>query len=1061
MRRSARLTTLSATALATFGLAGVAITGTAAAKSPARSGTPAFQPSQWVDPFIGTAPGDTDFGTGGGGGNVQPAAEVPFGMTQFGPRTEDPSTSGGYDHRSTTISGFPLTALSGAGCQDYNDFPIQPFVGDLTASPEKDLAAYRSSFDHASESASPGYYGVTLDKPQTKVEITAAKRANLARFTFPRSDKATLMIRSSVESGGSRNASFQVTGPHTIVGTVSDGGFCGSNARYTLHFAASFNRNFTAHGTWSGDNLHPGRSWAKGGKSGAYLRFDTTQRQTVTAKVAISWVDEAGARRNLAADAPDFDFNAMRAAAKQAWDRRLGRVKVGGGTTEQKRIFYTALYHTMVVPNTVSDSDGRYRGFDFKTHQTSGWTQYGNYSGWDVYRSWFSLTAIDSPRVASDFAQSLVVDGEQGGALPKWSTAMDEANVMTGDPGPPGVASAYAFGARRFDTASALKLMLKSALQPGVKNNQYEIRQGLQDYLDRGYIPMDPSTTLEDASSDFAISSFARALGDDAHADLLEAHSQNWQNLFNPGTGYVQPRTELGSFASPFDPGSNNNYVEGNAAQYTWMIPHNPAGLIAALGGEQAATARLDQYFTKLNAGPSEPYAFMGNEPSFNDAWLYNWVGQPAKTQAIARRTTLELFRDEPGGLVGNDDLGASSGWHVLGAIGLYPAIPGVGGLTVGSPLFPKITIKLRGGHKLVIKAPDASATTPYVQSLKLDGRKIQRTWLDWKRLSKGATLKFNLGPQPTKWAQNYRPPSFQGGQDAGIGYLTTDAAYLAPGESTTFSLGVQNLRDRALTVTWSPDLPSGVTLTGPSGSNGLTIPAGARKQVTLTVKAAADAADGAKVVDLGLKATDGSQLPPAVLRVAVARPGDLVPYMDNAGVSRDAHPGEGNFDSQGWSYSADALAAKGITPGSTVPASGFAFAWPSVAAGQPDNITAAGQVLRLEPKAGATALGFLGSASNGPSKGDGTITYTDGSTQAYTLDLSDWTLGAGGSAPEPGNAIAASTPYRNNPGGRDAIQTNLFAASVPLQAGKTVRSVTLPSKANQGALHVFAIAQK
>lgn len=401
--------------------------------------------------------------------------------------------------------------------------------------------------------------------------------------------------------------------------------------------------------------------------------------------MAISWVDAAGARRNLRADAPGFGFDAMHAAARDACDQQLGRVKVGGGTTTQKRIFYTALYHTMVVPNTVSDADGRYTGFDFKTQRTAGWTQYDNYSGWDVYRSWFSLIAIVAPDVASDFAQSLVVDGEQGGALPKWSTAMDEANVMTGDPGPPGVASAYGFGARRFDTTSALRLMLESALQPGVKDNQYVIRQGLEDYLSKGYIPMDPSTTLEDASSDFAISAFARALGDRRHADLLEAHSQNWQKLFNPGTGYVQPRTQLGSFASPFDPGTSTNYVEGNAAQYTWMIPHNPAGLIAALGGERAAAARLDQYFAKLNAGPNEPYAFMGNEPSFNDAWLYNWVGEPAKTQAIARRTTLELFRDAPGGLIGNDDLGASSGWHVLGAIGLYPAIPGVGGLTVGS----------------------------------------------------------------------------------------------------------------------------------------------------------------------------------------------------------------------------------------------------------------------------------------------------------------------------------------------------------------------------------------
>src|SRR5262249_4144172 len=325
--------------------------------------------------------GDTDFGTGGGGGNAQPAAEVPFGMTQFGPRTENPSTSGGYDYRSTTISGFPLTALSGAGCQDYNDAPFMPYVGDITASPETNLTSYRSSFDKRNETAKAGYYSVKLDKPQTQVEITAAKRANLARFTFPRSDKATLMVRSSVESGGADDASFSVVGRDTIQGTISDGGFCGSNARYTLHFTAQFDVPFKSYGTWSGDTLNDGGRTASGGKSGAYVRFDTSDRQTVNAKVAISWVSRAGAKRNLAADAPNFDFDAMRDAAQTAWDSELGRVRVDGGNEQQKRIFYTALYHTMVVPNTASDADGAYTGFDFKTHHTSGWTQYANYSG--------------------------------------------------------------------------------------------------------------------------------------------------------------------------------------------------------------------------------------------------------------------------------------------------------------------------------------------------------------------------------------------------------------------------------------------------------------------------------------------------------------------------------------------------------------------------------------------------------------------------------------------------------------------------------------------------------
>jgi predicted alpha-1,2-mannosidase len=1030
------------------------------------AGPAAARPTRWVDPFIGTAPGDTDFGNGGGGGNVQPAAEVPFGMMQFGPRTENPSTSGGYDYRSTTISGFPLTALSGAGCQDYNDFPIMPYVGAIAASPEADRAHYWSQFAKSSEAARPGYYRVHLDAPDTDVQIAASQRADLVRYTFPSSKASTVMVRSSVEDGGADAASFRVRGVRTITGTVHDGGFCGSNARYEIHFALRFDRPFTAHGTWSGDTLSAGGASATGGKSGAYAVFDTTHARTVTARVAISYVSEAGALRNLATG--PISFRAMRRAARRAWDARLGRIAVSGGTAAQKRIFYTALYHTMVEPRTASDVDGAYRGFDFKVHHTSGWTDYQDYSGWDVYRSWFPLLAVDSPDVASDFAQSLVMDGEQGGALPKWSTVMDEANVMTGDPGPAGVAGAYAFGARRFDRQAALRLMLKSALTPGVKDNQYEMRPGLQDYLTRGYIPIGdpvwgpPPTTLEYGSSDMAISAFARALGDLRHADELEQHSQNWQNLLNPATGYIQPRMMDGSFIAPFDPASDANYVEGNAAQYTWMVPHNPAGVFAALGGEKAAIAQLDDYFAQLNAGPSSPHAYMGNEPSFSDAWLYNWVGQPWKSQKVARDVVTKLFRDAPGGEVGNDDLGASSTWQVWGAIGLYPVIPGVGGFTVGSPLFPKVTLSLAGGHKLVLRAPNASAGTPYVRSVRLNGAPIQRTWLTWRELRRGATLRFDLGATPTRWAASYRPPSFQRGQDEGIGFATPDAVFVQPGASATFKVGVQNLQSsRALTATLSPDLPSGVTLSG-SGGDRITAPPGARREVTLTLTAAADAPDGAKVVDLGMRAADGSRLPPVVVRVVVARPGDLAPYFNNDGISRDGHNEEANFDLVGWAYSADALAAAGVTPGSTVSADGFAYTWPNVAPGQPDNIITGGQTIQLAPESGRSAIGFLGSSTNGPSQGNGMITYTDGSTQPFTLAFSDWTLGGGGGTPTAGNVTAITTAYRNpTGGGRDDVKTYVFSAAVPLAAGKTVKSVTLPTNVDQGALHVFAIAQE
>jgi hypothetical protein len=757
----------------------------------------------------------------------------------------------------------------------------------------------------------------------------------------------------------------------------------------------------------------------------------------------------------------------MRAAARDAWDRQLGRIRVDGGTDAQKRIFYTALYHTMVVPNTFSDADGRYMGFDDQVHQTHGWTQYANFSGWDVYRSWFPLMSLAAPDVANDFAQSLVVDGEQGGALPKWSPLNDESAVMVGDPGAASVASAYAFGARGFDTASALRLMLRSALQPGTKSNDYVIRPGLKNYLDRGFIPLGdpdgpwgpPSTTLEYGSADYAIASFAHALGDQAHAKQLEEHSQNWQNLFNPGTGYIQPRNDDGSFATPFDPGAGTNYVEGNAAQYTWLVPHNAAGLIAALGGEGAAGKRLDDYFTKLNAGPNQPYAFMGNEPSFNDAWLYNWVGQPWKTQAIARRTTVELFRDEPGGLVGNDDLGASSGWHVWGAMGLYPVIPGVGGFAVGSPLFQKITITMPSGRPLVITGDGAAADHPYVQSLALNGRKTERTWLTWNELRNGGSLDFALGAQATDWAARYRPPSYQRGQVPAIGYADPAGVFLQPGGSSDVRIGVQNLSSRQITVTWNADLPPGVTIEPADGQ--LVVPAGAKREATVHLVASADAPDGAKTVDLGLQSSEGT-MPPVIERVVVARRGNLAPYFNNDGTSRDSHPSEANYDLVGWSLSADALAAQGVTPGGTVSADGFTYRWPDAQPGTPDNIISGGQQLFLEPVSGASRIGFLGSATNGPSKGTGTITYTDGTKQPFALGMSDWTLGGGGGQLMFGNVKAITLPYRNSVGGpRDPVTTYLFSQSVDLEAGKTVDSVTLPDDIDQGNIHIHAIAQQ
>lgn len=848
---------------------------------------PVFHATPWVDPFIGTQVGIGRAGWGGGRGNTSPAAVVPFGMTQMGPRSEDPTSLSGYDHRSTKISGFPVTTLSGSGCSLYQDAPLMPFVGSLDQSPELDRSRFDATFDKADEMASAGYYSVRLREPATQVEVTATTRANLARLTFPRSEESTLLMRSSSFSAGATDASFTVVGDDTLEATVTGGGFCGAGDTYTLHVAMRFDTPFRSFGTWSGSDLRPSTRSTTGGRSGAYLRFDTTTAPTVTAKVAVSWVGIDGAKRNLDADRFGYDFDAMRAAASDAWNSRLGRIEVDG-TQGQLRTFYTALYHSFVSPNVVSDADGRYLGFDSNVHETSGWTQYGNFSGWDAYRSWSALLAVFAPDVASDFAQSLITDGAQGGAIPRWSTATDETGVMVGDPGPATIASAFAFGARDFDTSAALRLMLTSALTPGVASRGHEIRPGLSEYLAQGYMvtrppdtsrpdPSDdfahgsPSIALEYASSDFAISQFARALGDRKNADLLESHSQNWQNIFNPASGYIHPRLAGSAFEGFFDPASRALFVEGNAAQYTWMIPHNPAGLAAAVGGEKAASDRLDALFEKLDAGPDAPYAFLSNEPMFNTPWLYTWFGEPWRTQQLVRRAMLELFDDTPSGLADNDDLGATSAWYVWASLGLYPTIPGVGGFAVSTPLFPSARLTLGDGRTVVMSAPEAGPDSPYVQGLTVKDVPVDRSWITWDDLASAGSLRFAVGSSPSRWAADYRPPSFQGGQDEALGFLSQDTITLDQGASRIVDLGLVNLGSTSpFQVTAATTTAGGVTV-NPSLTP-LVAPAGGRATTSLVVTADSDAPPRGVDVTLQVRAEDGTSMPPVVLHVDVRR---------------------------------------------------------------------------------------------------------------------------------------------------------------------------------------------
>jgi predicted alpha-1,2-mannosidase len=578
-------------------------------------------------------------------------------------------------------------------------------------------------------------------------------------------------------------------------GMVASGAFCGTRNRYLLYFAAEFDRPFNSFGSWDGERVLHGVSPARGGRqTGGFVTFDASDGGAVRMKVGVSYVSVEKARANLRAENGAWDFEGVRMRARMRWNGALGRVRVGGGTEAERRLFYTALYHTLLHPNVFGDADGEYVGFDDRVHKSPGHTQYTNFSGWDVYRSHSPLVAWLFPEEASDMAQSLVNMAEQGGGgLPKWPVANDESGAMYGDPAVPIIASTWAFGARDFDTRAALKVMLKGATDPEARSKTYLVRPGLADFLEYGYIPMEqkglrgsPSVALEYETADFALARFARAHNDEKTYAEMMRRAQLWTRLFDPQTRYIRGRWADGSWLPGFDfkamlykpelpwrPESHKSYVEGNATQYTWMIPHNLRAVIERIGGNEAAAKRLDGFFTELNAGPDRPHFFIGNEPVFPAPWIYNYAGEPWKTQAVTRRVLNELFTPEPGGLPGNDDLGATSSWVVFASLGLYPVIPGVGGFSVNSPLFPEIDIRVKGGRMLSLKGRGASARSPYVQELRLNGRPHESTWIPYESIARGGVLDFTLGPEPnTRWATapSAAPPSFNDGMEQGAG---------------------------------------------------------------------------------------------------------------------------------------------------------------------------------------------------------------------------------------------------------------------------------------------------
>src|SRR6185312_15648608 len=640
---------------------------------------PAVTPYDAVNTFIGTA----------GDGNTFPGATLPLGMIQWSPDTRP---DGWYHHQDATTRGFSLTHISGAGCTVYADLPILPWVTELNASGTSPNN-FDVPFSHDREEAHPGYYSVQLENG-VKAELTVAARAGMGKFTFPADAVRTLLFKAASSATidephrENDNSTVQIAGDDTITGTVHSGGFCQSPSNYVLYFVAKFSRPFTSFGTWSA--THPrataGSRYVTGRKDGAYVSF-ANRSEPVVMKIGISFVSVANAQANLNAEIPGWDFDSVHTAAKKQWMEMFDRVQVEGETPEQKSIFYTGLYHMLLSPNIFNDENGDYIGFDQKVRRLpAGQTQYANFSDWDIYRSLINFDALLMPTETSQMMESLVRDAEQSGRLPKWPVANDVSYVMGGDSPSILLTNAYAFGARNFDTKSALQFMIKGATQPGNGPHDQPERPQLSDYLSKGYIPVDEnqedgaSFTLEFASADFAVSQFAAAMGDKAHAASLLASAQNWKKLFDPESKFIRPRMPDGNFIAGWDPehllphhvkswdtADQMGFEEGSTWQYTFMVPFNYAGLFKAMGGNQNALPKLDTFFTKLSGWGSN--FTVSNEPDFCAPYAYIWTGNPWKTQEVVDRIRRETFTTKPDGLPGNDDLGATSGVYVWNAL--------------------------------------------------------------------------------------------------------------------------------------------------------------------------------------------------------------------------------------------------------------------------------------------------------------------------------------------------------------------------------------------------------
>ncbi|RSM42471.1 alpha-mannosidase [Amycolatopsis balhimycina DSM 5908] len=1064
--------------------AGVVVAGLAPAVAQAAP-VPA-DPVSLVNPFVGTQ----NFG------NTFPGTSAPFGMVQVSP---DTGGQGGYDYLQNTIYGFSQTHLSGVGCGVMGELPIMPTTGAVD---NVDKDAYKSEYRHDDEHAEPGYYRVGLKKYGIDAELTATARTGWQRYTFPATGQANVLFNTGQANQSVKDSEIHVVGDRTLEGRVRAGGFCAGHDEHTVYFTATFDRPFSSFGTWRGSTRTPDSRDAAGtGGNGAWASFDATADHDVVLKVGLSYTGLDGARKNLAAETKDYDFDATRAALHQQWVDKLGAIKIGGGTAERQTAFYTALYHAQLHPNLAGDTDGAYTGFDGNVHTASGYTPYQNFSLWDTYRPQNQLLEMLEPQVARDVALSVVAIGRDGGWLPRWALAESETNIMTGDPVTPFLVEAWSKGLLAGHEEEAYALLKKNATSTPPADSPYNGRSGVNYYTERGYIPSGlelgkdcaakggdndcehpASATMEYSAADAALALMARGLGHQADARMFADRGQWYRNLWDSSIGQFRPRTTEGTFRTPYNPvDAGHQFHEGGAYQYQWLVPQDPAGLVSLMGGRTATEKRLDSFFTYDNllkdpAGTARkdwiasPYDYYGkptynpnNEPDLLAPYTYNWVGAPAKTATVVR-AAMTLFTTGPDGMTGNDDLGTMSAWYVFSSLGLYPTMSGANFLALSSPQFESATVRIgqygaTQGGTLTVSAPGASDTNRYIQSVSLNGRDVRQTSLDWAAVAHGGSLHHKLGAKPSQWGTSAAaaPPSVNnavGDLRRHVDASLRQTSVVIPAGGTQqvhLDLDVLAQNPALQPVTVSVSAPGWKARVQPFDlvwSGRLPV----QKTVPITVTVPAGAALGTYPIQVtvsGLGANTVTRSATVEVRTpsACASSGsqcavDLGRDRNHDGTATVTASSEGNFDGGGWSYDAALLPAAG-----PVVWDGVTYAAPDASGTSPNFVEARGQSLLL-PAAPHTALKLVGASHNGPVSTTVTAHYTDGTSADLAVSFGDW---AGSGSP-----VVLEMPHRIKAGsGVDGPPVRLFGISAAVDGRKTLQSVSLP---NDPRVEIYAL---